>query len=158
MKKVILGFLLITATYTSYAQKAAKAVYAELGGPGVASLNFDTRFAKKEDGIGGRIGFGGFNIDGTSAIFLPIGINYIISKDKKHYFELGGGFTYVNYNDDFFNDEDKGAFQTSFGHLNIGYRVQPADGGFFFRAAINPVFGKGFFIPYYAGVGFGYKF
>jgi hypothetical protein len=34
--------------------------------------------------------------------------------------------------------------------------------GFFrsidFRVAINPVFGKGFFWPYYGGVSFGYKF
>jgi hypothetical protein len=60
-------------------------------------------------------------------------------------------FTFDNYN-------GGDAFSTTFGHLNFGYRLQPKEGGFFFRAAINPVFGKDFFFPYYGGIGFGYKF
>ena len=135
--------------------QSAKALYFELGGPGLASFNFDARFSKKEDGIGGRIGFGGFSIDRTGAVFIPVGLNYLIGKDGKNYFELGGGvtpvFTFDNYN-------SSDAFSTTFGHLDFGYRLQPKDGGFFFRAAINPVFGKGFFFPYYGGVAFGYKF
>jgi len=34
----------------------------ELGGPGLASFNFDMRFSPREDGFGGSIGFGGFNV------------------------------------------------------------------------------------------------
>jgi hypothetical protein len=118
------------------------------------------RFTKSEGGIGGRIGFGGFSIgsegDRTTAIFIPLGINYLLGKDEKHYFELGGGVTPVIVNDTYSGTSDD--FRSTFGHLNIGYRVQPKEGGFFFRAAINPVFGKGFFWPYYGGVAFGYKF
>jgi hypothetical protein len=160
MKKIFLLVLCASSAVAAFSQQSAKAVFFELGGPGIASFNFDTRFSKKEDGIGGRIGFGGFSVDGTGAIFIPAGINYLIGKDGKHYFEVGGGITFVSTfeDDDDFPDSDDGTFETTFGHLNFGYRLQPASGGFFFRAAINPVFGKGFFIPYYGGVSFGYKF
>ena len=152
-------FLIIFSSFlvnSTFAQTAAKAIYAELGGPGLASFNFDTRFTKKEDGIGGRIGIGGFNIDGESLLAIPVGITYLIGKDGKHYFEVGGGATYINYKSDFYDDE--GTFESSFGHLYFGYRVQPREGGFIFRAAIVPIFNKDGFIPYYAGVSFGYKF
>ncbi len=136
----------------------AKAVFFEIGGPGIASINYDMRFTKSESGIGGRVGFGGFSLgtgtDRTSAIFIPLGLNYLLGKDGKHYFELGGGATIVNTKEGTSNSD----FSSTFGHLNFGYRMQPKDGGFFFRAAINPVFGRGFFIPYYAGLAFGYKF
>lgn len=151
----------VCAASTSFSQQAAKAVYFELGGPGLASFNFDTRFSKKADGIGGRIGFGGFSIDQVGAMFIPMGLNYILSKDQRHFFELGAGVTPVfafDNNNDGYNDDDGGTFEATFGHLNFGYRLQPAEGGFFFRAAINPVFGKGFFVPYYGGVSFGYTF
>ena len=127
-------------------------------------LNYDMRFTKSEKGIGGRVGFGGFSIGTgdarTGAIFVPLGLNYLLSKDERNYFELGGGVTIVNakasVNNGTTNNEV--TFGSTFGHVSFGYRLQPKDGGFFFRAAINPVFGKGFFIPYYAGVAFGYKF
>ena len=112
------------------------------------------RFNKQNDGLGGRIGVGGFQIDGAGATFIPIGLNYLIGKDQKNYFELGAGATFVSVS----NKAVDGEFGSTFGHLSIGYRYQPAKGGFLFRAAITPVFGKGFFIPYYAGISFGYAF
>jgi hypothetical protein len=144
----------------AFGQKAAKAVYFELGGPGIASFNYDTRFSKKEDGFGGRIGFGGWSFDGDGTLLVPMGLNYIIGKDNKHYFELGAGATIVKnfYKNGNPGYEDDGTFDNTFGHLNFGYRLQPAKGGFFFRAAINPIIGKGVFFPYYAGIGLGYKF
>lgn len=161
MKKFLLlifvsGFFIITA----HAQAPAKAIFFEIGGPGIASLNYDMRFTKSESGIGGRIGFGGFSLgssgDRTTAIFIPIGINYLLGKDERNYFEVGGGVTPVIVSETYSGTSDN--FRSTFGHLNIGYRIQPKNGGFFFRAAINPVFGKGFFWPYYGGVSFGYKF
>lgn len=157
MKKSLLAlFIFSLVSYGSNAQSAAKAVYAELGGPGIASINYDMRFSKTEGGFGFRAGVGGFRIDQVGLVFIPLGLNYITSKDSKHYFEAGAGVTIVNASGDFVDAE--GTFNTTFGHLNIGYRLQPKEGGLFFRAAINPVFGKGFFIPYYAGIAFGYKF
>jgi hypothetical protein len=163
MKKLLLLLIVIClATPSLFAQKAAKAFYAELGGPGLASINYDMRFKKEEAGFGFRVGVGGFsisdNFDNSKAgvILVPVGLNYLIGKDQKNYFEVGAGFTYLagNAKDDF-NSE---TFSTSFGNLTLGYRLAPAKGGFFFKAQMTPVFGKGFFVPYWAGIAFGYKF
>jgi len=153
MKKLIL--LCVTALCITTMARSQAAMYFELGGPGVASFNFDTRFTGRSDGIGGRIGVGGFSINDEGAIFVPVGLNYLIGKETKHFFEVGAGFTYVNYSSVVLDD---GIFETSFGHLSFGYRMQPQKNGFLFRAAIVPVFNKYGFLPYYAGVSFGYKF
>jgi len=164
MKKIIV-LLLLCASFNfgnvTYAQTAAKAAYAEIGGPGLASVNFDTRFTKQEDGLGGRIGIGGFSIsdggaDHVGIVTIPIGLNYLIGKDRKNYFEIGAGFTYVSGKGTAGSGSEN--FNSSFGNLTLGYRLAPERGGFFFKAEITPVFGKGFFIPYFAGIGFGYKF
>ncbi|MBP6024030.1 hypothetical protein [Ferruginibacter sp.] len=161
MKKfLLLIFVSGTVIITAHAQAPAKAVFFEIGGPGVASLNYDMRFTKSESGIGGRIGFGGFSLgtgsDRTTALFIPIGLTYLLGKDERNYFEVGGGVTPVIVSDTYNGTSEN--LRSTFGHLNIGYRMQPKAGGFFFRAAINPVFGKGFFWPYYGGIAFGYKF
>jgi hypothetical protein len=146
--------------------QSAKSIYFELGGPGLASFNFDTRFSKREDGIGGRIGFGGFSLSSTfnngsgstdenaTVLFFPLGVNYILGKNNKDYFELGAGVTPVFASTTSSDDN----FSSTFGHFLFGYRMQPKNGGFTFRAFINPVFGEFGFIPYYGGVSFGYKF
>lgn len=156
MKKIILTALLsVCFAFLGNAQKAAKSIYFELGGPGFASFNYDTRFSKKEGGLGGRIGFGGFSVDGEGLVFIPIGLNYLLGKDEKNYFEVGGGATFLSVSENVFSNNTSSA---SFGFLQFGYRYQPLKGGFTFRADITPVFGKGFFVPYYAGISFGYKF
>lgn len=155
MKKTIFSAILIFISTMAVHAQAAKSIHFEIGGPGLASFNFDTRFGPKEDGIGGRLGIGGFAIDGESVIFVPVGVNYLLGKDTKNYFELGAGVTPVFVSADL---ADGDTFSSTFGHLLFGYRMQPQDGGFTFRAFISPVFGDGFFIPYYGGVSFGYKF
>ena len=151
MKKFFL-LLFVACCFSQFCSAQAKSVYFELGGPGLASINFDTRFEKKESGFGGRIGIGGFSVEGDGAVFIPIGVNYIVGKDNRNYFEMGAGVTPV------LGTGGAGEFSETFGHLLFGYRMQPANGGFTFRAFINPVFGSGFFVPYYAGLSFGYKF
>lgn len=150
MKKLTVAFFgFIILSNSSFAQS----FYAELGGPGLASLNFDTRFSKTNGGFGGRAGIGGFSLDGSGVIFIPVGLNYLLGKDDRSFFELGAGVTPV-----FTTGDASGDFSETFGHVILGYRMQPADGGFTFRAFVSPVFGSGFFIPYYGGVSFGYKF
>lgn len=153
MKKLFI--LSVLALFISNLAKSQSVVFFELGGPGLASFNFDTRFSGRNDGIGGRIGVGGFSINDEGAVFVPVGLNYLIGKETKHFFEVGAGFTYVNYTSDV---NDDGIFESSFGHLSFGYRLQPRTNGFSFRAAIVPVFNRHGFLPYYAGVSFGYKF
>lgn len=164
MKKLLLASGILFFAFITNAQTVktdvitppAKDVFFELGGPGFASFNYDMRF-KGESGLGFRAGFGGFNVDGDGVIFVPLGLNYLLGKDEKNYFELGAGPTILAGSDDVtFGDDDKKS--TVLGHLNFGYRYQPKKGGFTFRAAINPLFGNGFFLPYYGGVSFGYKF
>ncbi|MBP7239455.1 MAG: hypothetical protein KBA14_04480 [Saprospiraceae bacterium] len=153
MKKISLIFTLAMAAFHFASAQSAQSVYFEIGGPGIASFNYDTRFSGKEGGIGGRIGVGGLSIDGEGVVFLPVGINYLLGKDSRHYFEIGGGVTPV-----FGTSDGDGTFSELFGHLVFGYRLQPLNGGFTFRAFMCPIFGNGDFIPYYAGLSFGYKF
>ncbi|MEO6682713.1 MAG: hypothetical protein ABIN48_07780 [Ginsengibacter sp.] len=139
----------------------AETVYVELGGPGLISANFDMRFSKQNTGLGGRIGIGGFSLnndyDGrVSLLTIPVGLNYLLGKDGKNFFELGAGFTYLNVGSRY--DSENSTLQASFGNLTFGYRLAPANGGFVFKAQITPVFNKYGFMPYYGGIGFGYKF
>lgn len=159
MKRILflLVVLLVTGSSILKAQTpAAKSMYFELGGPGLASINFDSRFSARQDGLGGRIGFGGFSVDGSGVVFIPVGLNYLIGKETKHYFELGAGITPIIVSGDFTSDSK--TFTSTFGHLNFGYRYQPITSGFSFRAFITPIFGEFGFLPYYGGVSFGYKF
>lgn len=156
-KFFLLVMLLISGSAILKAQKtAAKSMYFELGGPGLASINFDSRFSARQDGLGGRIGFGGFSVDGSGVVFIPVGLNYLIGKETKHYFELGAGVTPIIVSGDFTSNSE--TFTSTFGHLNFGYRYQPITSGFTFRAFITPIFGEFGFLPYYGGVSFGYKF
>ena len=157
MKRTFITSLFLLAIVSiASAQTAAKCIYVELDGPGIASLNFDTRFSKSEKGLGGRIGIGGWKVEDEGYLTVPVGINYLLGKDNKNYFEIGAGFTYVHASDNTFDENS--TFDGTFGHLTFGYRLQPANGGFTFRVAIVPVFGQGDFISYYAGISFGYKF
>lgn len=165
MKKCALLFFGSFIWISSYAQTAAKSVFVELLGPGLASINYDMRFNKKEDGLGFRIGIGGYSVkedygygtERSGLLTIPAALNYLLSKDHRHYFEIGAGATYVSLTNksSAFGDSQ---FSSSFGHLHFGYRLQPQDGGFTFRAGITPIFSSNGFIPYYASISFGYKF
>ena len=152
MKNIFLVFTLAMATFHFAAAQSSKSVYFELGGPGIASLNYDLRFSGKQKGLGARIGFGS-SFKPSSVFYLPIGINYLIGKEK-HFFEMGGGFTPVLGN----KHPGDSAISESFGHLLFGYRFQPLNDGFTFRAFACPVFNSNDFVPYYAGLSVGYKF
>jgi|GEM_PF-3396551 len=119
MKKISFVFTLAITAFHFAAAQSSQSVYFELGGPGIASFNYDLRFSGKQKGIGARIGFGS-SFDGNSVFYLPIGINYLIGKEK-HFFEMGAGFTPV------FGNKHPGdsAISESFGHLLFGYRFQP---------------------------------
>ncbi len=159
LKLLLIFFSAFFVGITLHAQ-LANGIYFELGGPGLASFNYDTRFTKGNNGgIGGRIGMGGFSVDGESELFFPLEINYLLGNDRKHYFEMGAGWTVATYKSTSSDPSvEGGTFTESFGHLYFGYRLQPPASGFLFRAGICPVFGDGYFIPYYAGISFGYKF
>ena len=141
--------------------KRAQSAFVELLGPGISySFNYDTRFQDTRNGLGARGGIGYFSVDHNSMLSIPIMLNYLLGKDGK-YFEMGLGATYISFNSQESAEsnqilfiEDSGVIGTSV----FGYRRQPIDGGFTFRAGISPVFGRGNFIPYFGYISFGYSF
>ncbi|MGH2646212.1 MAG: hypothetical protein ACRDE8_01545, partial [Ginsengibacter sp.] len=69
MRQITLLLALSLGFYGSTsAQSAAKAVYAEIGGPGIASINYDMRFSATQNGTGFRLGAGAFSINGIKAV------------------------------------------------------------------------------------------
>ncbi|HMP85798.1 MAG TPA: hypothetical protein PKE63_00885 [Lacibacter sp.] len=149
-----MGLILLFIGSSSFAQKAATSAFVEAGGPGLASFNFDTRFAARQDGWGLRLGLGGFVVDNEGAMFVPVTLNHLLGKDGRNYFEVGGGVTIVPFS----SATGNSPLAKTSGHLIFGYRYQPSNAGVLFRATINPVFGNGFFWPFYGGVSVGYKF
>ena len=163
MRNKIFSLIVVFTCFTSFfgfTQTAAKSVYFELGGAGLATVNYDMRFQKKNDGFGFKVGIGGFKVDEENALFVPLGVNYLIGKDERNYFEVGLGVTIVTIKEIVYNNgtPTNDRFSSTFGHAFFGYRLQPKDGGFLFRAGLTPIFNRDGFIPYWAGVSFGYKF
>jgi hypothetical protein len=165
MKKTILAVVITLCALTQIQAQKTSSIFVELAGPGLASVNYDMRFGKQQNGFGFRAGIGGFKVEESSVFTIPVALNYLLGKDQRNYFELGIGATYASYKDTYsFDPSLNERFSEVFGHLNFGYRLAPKDGGFMFRAAINPLFGSkelfgdGGFNPFYGGIGFGYKF
>lgn len=159
MKKNIFIFIsLLTCSLTINAQSPnSNAVFFEIGGPGLASFNYDTRFTKQATGWGGRIGIGGFGgANDLGVLTVPIGINFLASGDDRHFFEVGINQTFLSVKENIFGENNNSS--STFTTLNFGYRSQPKGKGFLFKAAVNPIFTNGYFFPFYFGLGFGYKF
>lgn len=135
-----------------YTDRRPQVVFAELGGPGILSANYDIRFNKQTDGWGFRVGLG-YNFNNNLSITtIPIGVNCLLGHSNKgHFLELGANETmimlgsnnqqYITYNLD--GKEllpKRNYFMTTF---CIGYRSQPNEGGFNFRGGFMPVFFEG---------------
>ena len=142
-----------TATKSSRLDSTrAQNFYVELGGPGIIfSANYDTRFSNTQDGLGGRVGIGGLSSGSSSIFTMPLQLNYLLGKDDK-FFEIGVGVTINSGN-------IGGIFNSStIGTMVFGYRLQPKNSGFSFRAFVSPVFDGSNFTPYFVGLSFGYSF
>jgi hypothetical protein len=155
----------------SHASSHALQLQLEFLGPGVSSsLNLDSRFAKKDNGIGFRIGLGitplgllKSSCNQGSLNSLPIGINYLIG-NKKHLLELGAGGVALfisgtkvyclNMEKHFFSEETDYYWFTS-----IGYRYQPLHKkGLTYRIFVSPLFQKDFPVKFWGGASVGYRF
>ncbi len=153
--KLLLSLLASALLCCSKVNAQSPNVFFEIGGPGLASFNYDMRFTKSAGGLGGRIGVGGFSLRevGGTAVYIPIALNYLSGKNGRHFLELGAGVTPVYYN----GGSRRSIFAHTFGHINIGYRFQPRNSGFLFRLSATPMFSDHQFIPF-GGISFGYKF
>lgn len=164
MKPLYLITILAIIPLLSKAQKATKTVYAELGGPGFLSANYDARLLRSNKGLGFRVGVGTVFDSYTAGITIPVGINYLVGKEK-NFLELGLGASYVHLpsvNQDQPFNFPKESFIAPYGW--IGYRYQPIQKGFTFRAGVCPFF-RDLNIPkvvlsenIFAGLSFGYSF
>jgi len=147
----------LSATVSAQGRKSPRGenIFAELWGPGLFTFNYDTRFSTKEGSWGGRIGIGYISIDEFSLFSIPVGINYLMGKENK-YFELGLNGTFMSSGDNWLVDGSDNS--TLVGSLVFGYRKQPIEGGFSFRAGISPYFSTDFFFPLVPYLSFGYAF
>lgn len=131
---------------TPYAQVApedkrfspkAQQVFVEALGPGLLySINYDQRLAKKETGLGLRIGASRYKgDDGRNRSTVPVQLNYLLGGIGR-YFELGVGTTYGGGKD--ISNPTTGDF---IGTATIGYRRQPfKTKGLTWRIALTPLF------------------
>ena len=147
-----------------------KSVYLELLGNGLAySVNYDMRFKKnQQDGLGFRIGAGGFSITGYdsdgvevkgSLLTFPIELNYLIGK-KRSALETGIGVSPLFLGAKIEVDDEKigGTGSGANVFLNLGYRFQPLKKGFTARINWTPIINSGGFIPAWFGISLGYSF
>lgn len=173
MKKTILLFVTTLVAYfvfsanlfaqeTNDASRVARSsTYIEVGGPGlITSFNYDLRIRNVNDGLGVRLGVGGFMIDGDGLFAVPAQLNYLSGKRGK-YFEVGAGITYCSSSGTIFMTDTE-TDSNVIGTLTFGYRYQPNKGGVNFRVGLSPIFGNnddgGYFIPYLPYLSLGYTF
>ena len=177
----LLSFL--TATTMAFAQQQQikfpeqaprKNVYVELGGNGIAfNVMYETRLKKSADGIGIKAGLGGFSGSYEKVFTVPVGINWLLTKDNKHFFEAGAGLTFFHYNDTYSPWWPGGIYDpfpvdvagltieqknSVYGHLTLGYRRQPKNEGITWGVALTPHFNQRGFWPVWFGFKFGYSF
>lgn len=149
-------------------------IYVELGGNGIAfNVMYETRLKKAADGIGIKAGLGGFSSSYEKVFTMPVGINWLLTKDNKHFFEAGAGLTFLHYDDSYDPWWPGGIYEpypvdlggltvdkknSVYGHLTLGYRRQPKNGGIMWGVALTPHFNENGFWPVWVGVKFGYSF
>jgi hypothetical protein len=180
--KILLSVICFCLAFTVCAQQSATKfeeiaprnnVYVELGGNGIAfNVMYESRFKKSSDGIGYKLGIGGFSGSSTKMITIPVGLNWLLSKDNKNFFEMGFGATFLHYDDNYswyWPDGPGNRYPTEvvgltidkknslFGHMTLGYRRQPPTGGITWGVAVTPQYNQNGFWPIWIGVKFGYS-
>jgi len=113
-------------------------VYGELFGSALAySLNYDYRATRN---LALRVGFAGWGGAGGALGIFPFTASGLIGKGKNS-LEVGGGPVFLT------GTGDLRDFETHvFGSAFVAFRMQPPEGGFFFRAGIGPLFNKDLFL------------
>lgn len=135
-----------------------QAVYFQFGGSGpLLSVNYDRRFGKKVNGAGFTAGLGFFKVDQVSIFSIPVSLNYLLGK-RSSFLEIAAGTTFITATAFNFYDENERSSGSGFvHHVNLGYRYQPYNGGFFVRGGISPLFAREVFVTSYY-LGFGHNF
>jgi hypothetical protein len=144
--------LLLSATTPAAAQvRARNSIYAELlGNGGLYSINYDRRLGG--GGASVRVGAASFEAEGGFLVSVPderhrfllapVLLN-LLTGAGTHHLELGGGVlvgseTVTRARS---GQSERSTLLSATGTL--GYRRQPADGGFVFRIGLTPIYGFG---------------
>ncbi len=172
---VFSGHVTAQTTAVKYPEsKPRQNVYVELGGNGLAFAGvYESRLKKTTDGIGVKFGLGGYTSDYDKVITVPVGLNWLLTKDNKHFFEMGLGATFLHFetkNDYWSWPSSQDPYPVNIagltvteknsvvGNFTMGYRRQPANGGIMWGVSINPQVNNNGFWPVWFGVKFGYSF
>ena len=147
-KRNILLLLFSLLTFCNLQAQTKQQVYVELlGASTTVGVHYDSRFGKNSH-CGSRAGstFTSTNNQDfmesdplkTRGVTLPVGINYLIGKNK-HFAELGLGVSFGSYQCTLRKEEKlfKKNLTGSFLFLDMGYRYQPAK-GVSVRLGLNP--------------------
>ena len=143
----------------------------EILGPGASSsFNIDSRFGKRDNGIGFRAGIGITPLswlkdacNSGSLNSFPLGINYLVGKGE-HLFEVaaGGALLFTSGTKLYCTDKEKNFFSeetTNYWFTSIGYRYQRSHRkGMTYRLFVSPLFQKDFPVKFWGGASVGYRF
>lgn len=145
---------LLKAQENDTVPRARNAIFIELAGPGgLYSVNYDRCF---HDQMSVRIGFTTWTLPwfiGTDLRFtgFPLMLNYFTGQGDTHW-EIGGGIVpFISRSSgesSFWGKSSSEERSGVIGAVSAGFRVQPPEGGFFFRAVVTPLFGPGGSIVY----------
>lgn len=168
-----IGFLtlsLLAFTANPRAEEAANTIHFELLGNGILySINYDRLI---NHNFSARVGYMYLSAEATSSdpndptkvtfsmSLIPVTASYLMGPGN-HRLELGGGPVIAFVSADI-NDGVQGISGSGLASIVgiIGYRYQPMDGGFNFRAALTPHYvpnGDTHFLPW-GGISLGYTF
>ena len=144
------------AKHKVYTDREPQVWFAELGGPGIFSANYDRRLEKRTDGVGIRVGLGYSFDNNFKFTTIPFGVNYLLGHTNNgHFLEVGVNETLImiganNTTNVYVTPSYSIAGQSVEANQTytmttfcLGYRSQPNQGGFNFRAGLMPVFFKG---------------
>ncbi|WP_018362235.1 outer membrane beta-barrel protein [Hoylesella nanceiensis] len=147
-KRNILLLLFSLLAFCNLQAQTKQQVYVELlGASTTVGVHYDSRFGKNSH-WGFRAGLAFTSTDNqdfmecdplkTRGVTLPVGINYLIGKNK-HFAELGLGVSFGSYQCTLRKEEKlfKKNLTGSFLFLDMGYRYQPAK-GVSVRLGLNP--------------------
>ena len=145
------ALLLATATPAAAQVRARNSVYAELlGNGGLYSINYDRRLGGGGASI--RVGAASFQAQGGFLVSVPderhrfllapVLLN-VLTGAGTHHLELGGGVIVGSEQVTRARSGQSERFTLLSATGTLGYRRQPADGGFVFRIGLTPIYGFG---------------
>ena len=144
-----MSVLVVLSTLAS-AAPAKHAAYLELGGSGIIyTANYERRLGQH---VAVSAGLGGLGLrePATQTSFgwaiQPWRVHGLLGS-RGHHLEASLGFAWGLMRGDVNEPGRPRNFWLVHGTSSLGYRFQPDDGGFVFRAAVTPFYGGGRFAP-----------